>query len=156
MPDWAELADLYHEVYREPPYGETEADAARFRGAVAGHAQQPGFALETVHSGGMLAGFAYGVGREPGWWPALAGGGPPSWIAGSPLFYVYEFAVRPGQRGRGHGRALLETLLGARTEPAAVLAAATAAPAHALYRRWGWMVVAPVKTGASELLARRL
>ncbi|WP_370962936.1 N-acetyltransferase family protein [Amycolatopsis sp. cg9] len=156
MPDWAELTDLYHEVYREPPYGESEADAARFREAVAEHAKLPGFALETVHSGGELAGFAYGVGREAGWWPSLAAAGPPPWLASGPLFYVYEFAVRPGQRGRGHGRALLDRLLADRTEPAAVLAAATAAPAHALYHRWGWTAVAPVKTGVSELLARRL
>ncbi|RSD09473.1 GNAT family N-acetyltransferase [Amycolatopsis eburnea] len=156
MPDWTGFAELYHEVYREPPYRESAADAARFREALAGHAELPGFALETVHSGGELAGFAYGVAREAGWWPSLAAGDPPSWLAGSPLFYVYEFAVRPGLRGRGHGRAMLDRLLGARTEPAAVLAATTAAPAHALYRRWGWTVVAPVKTGASELLARPL
>ncbi|WP_290060613.1 GNAT family N-acetyltransferase [Amycolatopsis solani] len=156
MPDLAQLAELYHEVYREPPYRETEADAARFRETLMAHAKQPGFALETVHSGGELAGFAYGVGREAGWWPAPAAAGPPSWLAGRPLFYVYELAVRPDHRGRGHGRDLLERLLGERTEPAAVLAASTDAPAHALYHRWGWTTVAPVRSSAVELLARRL
>ncbi|NBH09967.1 GNAT family N-acetyltransferase, partial [Amycolatopsis sp. SID8362] len=121
MPDWAEFAELYHEVYREPPYRETEADAARFRETLAEHEKLPGFALTTLHSGGELAGFAYGVGRDAGWWPPSAVGAAPPWLAGSPLFYVYELAVRPGQRGRGNGRALLDRLLRDRTEPAAVL-----------------------------------
>ncbi|UOX91966.1 GNAT family N-acetyltransferase [Amycolatopsis sp. FBCC-B4732] len=156
MPDWTAVTGLYHQVYREPPYGESEADVARFRETLAQHAELPGFALTAVHSGDVLDGFAYGVGREAGWWPSPAAAAPPPWLAGRPLFYVYELAVRPGRRGRGHGRDLLDRLLRDRAEPCALLAAATAAPAHALYRRWGWEAVGVFRPGVSELLARRL
>jgi GNAT superfamily N-acetyltransferase len=153
MPDWAELGDLYLDVYREPPYGEGEAEAARFREAVSRHALLPGFAMTTVHNGARLDGFAYGVGREAGWWPPRATAAAPPRLAGSAVFYVYELAVRAGVRGRGHGRDLLDRLLDARTEPYAVLAAVTVAPAHAIYRRWGWEPVGSFIPGRSELLA---
>ncbi|SFW83931.1 GNAT family N-acetyltransferase [Amycolatopsis australiensis] len=155
MPDPA-LVRLYLDVYREPPYRETEADAARFRETLARHALLPGFALTTVHAGPELAGFAYGVGREPGWWHPRATAAAPAWLRGSPVFYVYELAVRRAARGRGHGRDLLDRLLHERTEPFAVLAASTAAPAHAMYRRWGWEPVGALTPGTSELLARPL
>ncbi|MFF4262384.1 GNAT family N-acetyltransferase [Streptomyces virginiae] len=67
-----------------------------------------------------------------------AGGTPAPHRLRGPLFYVYELAVLPRLRGRGYGRALLEELVAARTEPHAVLAASTRAPARGLYRRWGW------------------
>ncbi|GHG06671.1 MULTISPECIES: GNAT family N-acetyltransferase [Amycolatopsis] len=153
MPDWAELGALYLDVYREPPYGEGEAEAAGFRETAARHALLPGFALTTVHTGGELAGFAYGVGREAGWWPPRAAAAAPHRLAGHPLFYVYELAIRPGRRGRGHGRDLLDRLLEPRPEPFALLAASTAAPAHTMYRRWGWQPVGALTPGRSELLA---
>jgi GNAT superfamily N-acetyltransferase len=156
MPDWAELGDLYLDVYREPPYGEGEPEAARFRETASRHALLPGFALTTVHNGGRLAGFAYGVGREAGWWHPRATAPAPPWLARHPVFYVYEFAVRPELRGRGHGRDLLDRLLAARSEPFGVLAASTAAPAHAMYRRWGWQPVGVLTPGRSELLALSL
>ena len=153
MPDWAELGELYLDVYREPPYGEGEAEAAGFRETVSRHALLPGFAVTTVHHGEGLGGFAYGVGREAGWWHPRAAAAAPPWLARNPVFYVYELAVRPGLRGRGHGRDLLDRLLDARPEPFAVLAASTAAPAHAMYRRWGWHPVGSLTPGRSELLA---
>ena len=42
MPDWAELGDLYLDIYREPPYGEGETEAAEFRDTVSRHALSPG------------------------------------------------------------------------------------------------------------------
>ncbi|WP_410565282.1 GNAT family N-acetyltransferase [Amycolatopsis sp. cmx-4-61] len=153
MPDWAELGELYLDVYREPPYGEGEPETARFRETVSRHALLPGFAVTTVRHGGVLAGFAYGVGREAGWWHPRATAAAPARLARHPVFYVYELAVRPGLRGRGLGRDLLDRLLGARPEPFAVLAASMAAPAHAMYRRWGWQPVGSLTPGRSELLA---
>ncbi|WP_159059008.1 GNAT family N-acetyltransferase, partial [Streptomyces scabiei] len=75
-----------------------------------------------------------------------------------PLFYVYELAVVRELRGRGHGRALLEALLTDRTERYAVLAASTRAPAHELYRRWGWTKAGELAgpPHGVELLARPL
>ncbi|WP_410638822.1 GNAT family N-acetyltransferase [Amycolatopsis sp. lyj-346] len=152
MPDWTELGELYLDVYREPPYGEGETEAAEFRKTVARHALLPGFAVTTVHKGTELAGFAYGVGREPGWWHPRAAAAAPAWLAGRPVFYVYELAVRPEHRGHGHGRDLLDRLLATRSEPFAVLAASPAAPAHAMYRRWGWQPAGSLTPGRSELL----
>jgi GNAT superfamily N-acetyltransferase len=150
---WRELEDAYLAVYSEPPYHEGAADAARFRETVAQQAQLPGFALTTVRDGGELGGFAYGVGREAGWWHPAAATPAPDALACGPLFYVYELAVRPGLRGRGHGGRLLGRLLGGRAEPAAVLAAAIAAPAHEMYRRWGWERVGALTPGSVDLLA---
>ncbi|EOD63920.1 GNAT family N-acetyltransferase [Amycolatopsis vancoresmycina] len=152
---WDELADAYLSVYREPPYGEDAADAARFRETVVRHSKLPGFALATVRDGEALGGFAYGVGHEPGWWHPAAATPAPPWLAGSPLFYVYELAVLPDRRGRGHGGGLLRDLLAGRPEPFAVLAAAPAAPAYAMYLRWGWERIGALTPGPA-LLARPL
>lgn len=149
---WAEIESTYLSVYRERPYGEDAADAARFRETVARHSRLPGFALKTVRAGEELGGFAYGVGREAGWWHPGAASPVPCWLAGTPLFYVYELAVLPGLRGRGHGGELLRDLLAGRREPVAVLAAATAAPAYAMYRRWGWERVGALTPGSVDLL----
>ncbi|WP_330301303.1 GNAT family N-acetyltransferase [Streptomyces sp. NBC_00503] len=129
--------EVYHRVYREPPYREDEAAADAFAVRLAEHAALPGFRVTTVHADGALAGFAYGVHHPGGWWHPRAAAPPPRELAG-PLFYVYELALLPELRGRGHGRALLDLLLADRTEPFAVLAASTGAPAHTMYRRWGW------------------
>ncbi|KJY25475.1 GNAT family N-acetyltransferase [Streptomyces katrae] len=120
-----EFRDVYHRVYREPPYHEDASDADAFAGQLAEHAALPGFSVTTVTAGDTLGGFAYAVEPAP---PRLRG----------PLFYVYELAVLPELRGRGYGRELLERLLAGRTEPHAVLAASNRAPARELYRRWGW------------------
>ncbi|MEA5365033.1 GNAT family N-acetyltransferase [Amycolatopsis sp., V23-08] len=152
MRDPAELEDVYLAVYREPPYREDAADAARFRDTVTRHARLPGFALTTVRDGAGLGGFAYGVGREAGWWHPAAATPAPLPLGRGPLFYVYELAVRPALRGRGHGGALLRDLLDGRPEPFAVLAAASAAPAYAMYLRWGWERVGALTSG-SDLLA---
>lgn len=155
--DPAEYREVYHRVYREPPYHE-DADAAdAFRAQLTEHAALPGFSVTTVHADGALAGFAYGVRRDPGWWHPRAAAPPPRDLRG-PLFYVYELAVVRELRGLGHGRALLDLLLAERTEPFAVLAASTGAPAHTLYRRWGWSEVGRL-TGPPhgvDLLARPL
>ncbi|MDX2856820.1 GNAT family N-acetyltransferase, partial [Streptomyces scabiei] len=132
-----EFRDVYHRVYREPPYDEDEAAADAFAAQHAEHARLPGFSVTTVLDGGALGGFAYGVRREADWWHPRAVAPAPQRLR-RPLFYVYELAVVRELRGRGHGRALLEALLTDRTERYAVLAASTRAPAHELYRRWGW------------------
>ncbi|MFJ2743724.1 GNAT family N-acetyltransferase [Streptomyces sp. NPDC087440] len=138
VPCPATLRDVYLRVYREAPYHEDEKDADAFAGQLAAHAALPGFCVTTVHDdAGALGGFAYGVRRESGWWHPRAEAPAPPWLH-RPFFYVYELAVVRESRGLGHGRALLDLLLADRPEHHAVLAASRAAPAHALYRRWGW------------------
>ncbi|MEU0007627.1 GNAT family N-acetyltransferase [Streptomyces sp. NPDC006314] len=152
-----EFRDVYHRVYREPPYREDAAAADEFTEQLAEHATLPGFSVTTVLDGGVLGGFAYGVRRARGWWHPRAAAPAPRGLRRS-LFYVYELAVVPELRGRGHGRELLETLLADRTEPFAVLAASNKAPARELYRRWGWAKVGEL-TGPPDgvdLLARPL
>lgn len=152
---WDELAAAYLAVYREPPYREDAADAARFRDTVVQHSMLPGFAVTTVRDGEALGGFAYGVGREAGWWHPAAATPAPPWLARTPLFYVYELAVLPALRGHGHGGGLLRELLAGRPEPFAVLAASPAAPAYAMYLRWGWERIGALAAGPA-LLARPL
>ncbi len=154
--DLSELHDVYRRVYREPPYFEGEEDVARFRTALAEDAGLPGFAMTTVHAGDQLGGFAYGVQREAGWWHPRALSSGPAWLGDVPLFYVYELAVLPELRGRGHGRSLLDDLLKSRSERFAVLAARAEAPARELYRRWGWQEVGELSPGGIDLLALRL
>jgi GNAT superfamily N-acetyltransferase len=152
-----ELREIYHRVYREPPYHEDATAADRFAEQMAGHAALPGFSVTAVREGGVLGGFAYGVRYDDGWWPPRATApAPPALVW--PLFYVYELVVLPELRGRGHGRGLLDALLADRTEPFAVLAASTGAPAHELYRRWGWAKVGALTAPPDgvELLARPL
>jgi GNAT superfamily N-acetyltransferase len=157
VPDVDGIRDVYHRVYREPPYHEDIADAERFAAQLAEHAALPGFSMTTVHEDGVLGGFAYGVRRPAPWWhPRAATPAPPE--VGWPLFYVYELAVVPELRGRGHGRGLLDLLLSDRTERFAVLAASTKAPARELYRRWGWTEAGSLSgpPDGVELLAREL
>jgi GNAT superfamily N-acetyltransferase len=152
-----EFRDVYHRVYREPPYREDAAAADGFAEQLVRHAALPGFSVTTVLDGCMLGGFAYGVRREEGWWHPRAAAPAPRWLR-RPLFYVYELAVVREQRGRGHGRELLDLLLADRTEPFAVLAASNGAPVRGLYRRWGWEKVGTL-TGPPDgvdLLARPL
>lgn len=154
--DVEEFRGVYHRVYREPPYHEDAAAADRFAAQVAEHAALPGFSVTTVREDGVLGGFAYGVRYDGGWWhPRATAPAPPA--LGWPLFYVYELVVVRELRGLGHGRGLLDLLLADRTEPVAVLAASTGAPAYRLYRRWGWATVGKLAAPPDgvELLARR-
>ncbi|WP_329423580.1 GNAT family N-acetyltransferase [Streptosporangium sp. NBC_01495] len=67
-------------------------------------------------------------------------------MADSPRFAVIELDVRKDYRRRGIGRQLLETLLAQQDVASyATLLADPDAPAHAMYRRWGWQVVGPVR-----------
>ncbi|MGW0593956.1 hypothetical protein [Streptosporangium sp. NPDC002607] len=63
-----EFRDVYHRVYREPPYCEGAAVADEFAEQLVRHAALPGFSVTTVLDDGVLTGFAYGVRLEEGWW----------------------------------------------------------------------------------------
>lgn len=139
-----EMTDLYRAVYAEPPYnsGPLWSDDL-FRLRTEHQARRDGFRARWARSGaGDLVGFAFGFGMGAGgWW----GGGdadlPPEEILAGDKFAVIELIVDRAWRGQGIGRRLLDELLAGRPEPYAMLTAVPAAPARALYDRWGWRQV---------------
>jgi ribosomal protein S18 acetylase RimI-like enzyme len=153
------LREIYFQVYREPPYYETESDADDFAGYIDGQAARPGFSLVTALSGnGETVAFAYGLPFAADQWWSNAGE-EPELTYGHPKFAVFELAVLSNWRRRGIATLLMATLLKPRTEPFATLCANPAAPARAMYDMWGWRKVAttnPPKIGPMDVLVKRL
>ncbi|MEU0518176.1 GNAT family N-acetyltransferase [Streptosporangium sp. NPDC006007] len=161
--DWAAevlsgpYVDLYEEIHAEPPYLSGPLYAReRFIHRTAGQVRREGFTLVSAHDGPALAGFAFGLPFPAGrWWGGDASPGPANVVAAE-KFAVIELGVHAAYRGRGIGRRLLEDLLTDRAAPYAVLLAHPDAPAHAMYRRWGWQVVGTVRpapdSGTSDAL----
>src|SRR5205823_7693032 len=56
-----ELAELYAEVYAEPPYEWGDDHAALFKERFEGQRQQAGFSLVEARDDGQLVGVAFGV-----------------------------------------------------------------------------------------------
>ncbi|MCM6775255.1 GNAT family N-acetyltransferase [Nocardia sp. CDC159] len=132
------LVRLYGLVFAEPPYHEGPEDIERFRQLLREEVELPGFTMVRALDGEALIGMAYGFRKPPGDWWVDAETPPAPALLDAPKFAVMEFAVHPDHRGRGLGRALLRELLHGRSEPFAALCVNAAAPAHAMYLRWGW------------------
>lgn len=154
----AEFAELYREVYAEPPYYEGEEHVAAFLERFADELRSLGFSLVAAETDGELVGYAYGLSFEPDqWWDDSDP--QPAELRGYPKFAVMEFVVRKQHRGKGIGRALISALLTDRTEPFATLCANPAAPAHQIYRHWGWRLVGrahPPDIATMDILLRPL
>ena len=97
--------------------------------------------------GNRLAGFSYGYTGDPGqyWydkvWAAMTPEQRAEWLEPEHFEFV-ELAVHPHYQRRGIGLKLHDLLLENRPEPVALLTVrADNAPALALYRKRGWMVV---------------
>jgi GNAT superfamily N-acetyltransferase len=157
----AELTSLYAQIYREPPYHESEADADDFMSRLVDLSTTAGFdfvVAEVPTGTDRIIGFAYGFAFSPDrWWRSA--GDEPELTKGSAKFAVMEFAVRPSWHGKGIGRELMCELLSARTEPFATLFANPAAPARAIYRSWGWEqvgVARPPRMPAMDVLVKPL
>lgn len=108
------------------------------------HTTFPAFAALGASCGEKLVGFGYGHTDAPGqWWheqiaAALSATDNGAWLEGA--FVLVELHVRPEFQGRGLGRTLLTELLGARSEPRAMLSAHDAETrARQLYRRLGFV-----------------
>lgn len=143
-----EYADVYTEIYAEPPYNSGPLySRGRFLERTGRQVHRPGFELlaavdvDTRALAGFCFGFSFG---EGGWW-----GGettePPAEVLTAEKVAVIELVLRKAYRGRGYGKALLEAFLAGRPEPWATLLAHPAAPAHARYERWGWRKVGTVR-----------
>ncbi|NDU77542.1 GNAT family N-acetyltransferase [Actinomadura sp. DSM 109109] len=132
-----ELADLYEQVYAEPPYDAgSKFSRARFLDRTRGQVLASGFRLLTARRGPVLVGFAFGFSMMPGAWWANASP-PPREVLDADKFAVVELVVGRPERGLGLGRRLLEGLA-ERPERFATLAAVVEADAYGMYLRWGW------------------
>jgi GNAT superfamily N-acetyltransferase len=139
------LADVYQEVYAEPPYNSGPLFArAAFMERTKSQTPVDGFTLITAETEAMLAGFSFGFSLGTRWWGGQATPPPPE-VQGASKFAVIELVVRKQFRGTGLGRTLLTTLLEDRPEEYATLLSVTEAPAHDLYVRWGWYSVGSVQ-----------
>lgn len=125
------------------------------------HRGREGFRLVTAvpegqGAGADLLGFGWGyVGERGQWWAdrvhtALGESGE-EWVGGH--FEVVELAVRPAERGRGLGGALLDALLEG-AAPARALLQTDADPtraAHRLYTARGWEVLGTLPDGKAVM-----
>ncbi len=154
------IADLYAAAFAEPPYNEGPEHVRQFRERFPDETRRPGFTLVRAADGDRLDGMAYGWTMPAGRWWARATTAPPAYLLDVDKFAVMEWAVRPDLRGHGIGRRLLDHLLAGRPEPWATLSANPAAPAHGVYRRWGWQPAGSTEPRelfpSQEILVHRL
>jgi ribosomal protein S18 acetylase RimI-like enzyme len=142
-----ELADAYEDTRRDDPqHDDPLFSRSSFIARTEDQARRPGFGLVTVRAGDALAGFSFGFPFGAGRWWADASE-PPKHILTATKFAVIELDVLPAYRGRGWGKALLNTLLGQRGEAYATLAALPDSQARAMYKRWGWYKVGTIGGG---------
>lgn len=133
-----EIADLYEQVYAEPPYKAADKySRARFLQRTRDQAVASGFKLITAWCGDELVGFTFGFTMPPGaWWKNASK--PAAEVLEADKFAVVELVVSKTERGRGLGRRLMNALLAGRPERYATLAAVLDADAYDMYLRWGW------------------
>ena len=134
--------DAYEEIYSEPPYSSGPLfSRERFVERTVAQVERPGFTLVSAHDDLSLAGFAFGFTMAAGNWWGGQSTTPPRTLIDSPKLAIIELILRQKYRGQGTGRQLLRELLSHRAEPHATLLSHPDAPAHELYRRWGWQIV---------------
>ncbi|MER6171387.1 GNAT family N-acetyltransferase [Streptosporangium sp. NPDC001681] len=152
-----EHVDLYLQIHAEPPYLSGPLySRERFTERTGRQLERDGFSLVSARSGAELVGFAFGLGFEAGrWWGGEAAPAPAE-AADLPKFAVIELNVRKDYRGRGIGKRLLEELLASQGARYATLLANPEAPAHAMYRRWGWQVVGTVRPAPDAMASDAL
>lgn len=111
------------------------------------YSQRPGFALDVATYEGLAVGFALSVVASPGdWWrdrvaeflgPARA----TEWL-GSACREIVHVAVAPEHQGHGHGKSLIDHLLGTASARTAVLSChPDATAAQRLYLSAGFTVL---------------
>lgn len=133
-----EIADLYEQVYAEPPYNAADKySRTRFLQRTRDQAVASGFKLITARRGNALMGFAFGFTMPPGAWRKNASS-PTAEVQEADKFAVVELVVSKRERRQGLGRRLMDALLTDRPERYATLAAVLDADAFGMYLRWGW------------------
>ena len=117
---------IYSAAFSQPPYCEDPSCGELFVQRVKKYSQRPGFALDVATYEGLAVGFALSVVASPGdWWrdrvaeflgPARA----TEWL-GSACREIVHVAVAPEHQGHGHGKSLIDHLLGTASARTAVL-----------------------------------
>jgi ribosomal protein S18 acetylase RimI-like enzyme len=139
-----ELCRLYDSVFAEPPFRWTPQESGRHRRMLSRLRDDPTFSTALLlDSGDRILGFAYGLTLEPDtdWWNGFTTPLPTDLRreTGGRTFALIDLAVDAAWRGRGFGRALVETLLVNRPEERATLCVQpSAAATHDFYRHLGW------------------
>jgi GNAT superfamily N-acetyltransferase len=141
-----EFEALHAEIYRDPPYGLSGPDAARFADRFRVQRRQPGFVLAEARSGDYLVGYAYGMPLRPStsWWRNLTAPLPDDITTEHPgrTFALAELLVRAPWRRQGVGRDLHDLVLRNRPEERVTLVVAPAATAaQNACQQWGWRKV---------------
>jgi GNAT superfamily N-acetyltransferase len=141
-----QLAQVYAEVYAEPPYDAGDLwDVQTFLKRTHRQTERDGFSFVGSEAEGHLAGFSFGLTFGEGVWWSGDATEPPADLRAASKFAVIELVVRRQFRGRGIGRQLISDLLAGRPEQYAILTAMPNATAREIYRRWGW-----VQTGTAQ------
>ncbi len=143
----ADLRTVYLAVFSLPPYNEGPEMANKFVEWVNDESKLPGFRMVGAYDEDRLVGFAYGYTKVAGEWWSGTNMQISATVRSADKFAVMEWAVLPGERGKGIGRRLMEELLADRHEPYATLSVNPSADARAIYERWGWRYVASTKPG---------
>ena len=114
------------------------------RDIMAGHVDRQGFVAAAAMHGDRLVGFGYGYHGRPGeWWHDVVGSAlgrerSREWLADA--FELAELHVSPDHQGRGVGRQLLDTVVGAAGGRTVVLSTHDRETvARALYRSVGFV-----------------
>jgi ribosomal protein S18 acetylase RimI-like enzyme len=140
------VAQLYAEIYAEPPYHEGPADVADFISRWSQHLDQRNFRLVVARRADEPIGFAFGfqLHTRTTWWDHALTSLPGEITTEYPgrTFAIIEIAVRRPYRQRGVGRLLHTHLTAGLSEERITLAVRPEAPApqHA-YRSWGYHLI---------------
>ena len=135
------LADVYIDIYRESPYASHPVwSRPTFMERTLKQTDTPGFKLVAPYKGDKLLGMSFGFPMEAGRWFRDTTPPPETYVMTS-KFAVIELGLIRTYRGRGIGRKLIDTLLGNRSEPYAILCSIPGSSERKMYDHWGWQKV---------------
>lgn len=144
------VAELYAEIYAEPPYNEGPADVADFTSGWPQRIGQRNFRLVVARRADEPIGFAFGyqLSTRTQWWDGALTPLPGEITTehSGRTFAIIEIAVRQPYRQHGVGRLLHTHLIAGLSEERITLVVRPEAPApqHA-YRSWGYRPVGQVQ-----------
>ncbi|MFD5144374.1 GNAT family N-acetyltransferase [Streptomyces sp. NPDC058401] len=148
---------VYAEAFAEPPYGETENQAAAAQGQFPALTRRPAFRAALARTArGEPVGMAYGwpLPPEAVWWDELTEQPVPAALRredGRRTFGLIELAVRGPWRGQGVARGLHTALLdGITTERVLLNVHPEAGAAAAAYRSWGYRKIGEARPRGAD------